>query len=238
MATINLLYRDSYAINEDIVIRIPTVREVLQDEDNYYGLVYSLTSMPIDRMVQLDDLGIDFTQISDYDLFLLFFSAIRAQDTHLIFGDLDLSKFALAESDDGSSFVLVDTENDIVIDRRVQLQIAATLRRIHHLEKNRRRPGNKEAQDFMLQVEREKMKRQKKRSTFSNLESLIIALVNTEQFCYRYDDVLDLTIYQFNESVRQIVHKVEYDNRMRGVYAGTISAKDLSQDDLNWLVHK
>lgn len=238
MATINLLYRDSYAINEDIIIRIPTVREVLQDEDNYYGLVYSLTSMPIDRMVQLDDLGIDFTQISDYDLFLLFFSAIRTQDTHLIFGDLDLSKFALAESDDGSSFVLVDTENDIVIDRRVQLQIAATLRRIHHLEKNRRRPGNKEAQDFMLQVEREKMKRQKKRSTFSNLESLIIALVNTEQFCYRYDDVLDLTIYQFNESVRQIVHKVEYDNRMRGVYAGTISAKDLSQDDLNWLVHK
>ena len=151
---------------------------------------------------------------------------------------MDLSKFALAESDDGSSIVLVDAENDIVIDRRVQLQIAATLRRIHHLEKNRRRPGNKEAQDFMLQVEREKMKRQKKRSSFSNLESLIIALVNTEQFCYRYDDVLDLTIYQFNESVRQIVHKVEYDNRMRGVYAGTISAKDLSQDDLNWLVHK
>lgn len=238
MATINLLYRDSYAINEDIVIRIPTVREVLQDEDNYYGLVYSLTSMPIDRMVQLDDLGIDFTQISDYDLFLLFFSAIRTQDTHLIFGDLDLSKFALAESDDGGSFVLVDTENDVVIDRRVQLQIAAALRRIHHLEKNRRRPGNKEAQDFMLQVEREKIRRQKKRSTFSNLESLIVALVNTEQFCYRYDDVLDLTIYQFNESVRQIVHKVEYDNRMRGVYAGTISAKDLSQDDLNWLVHK
>ena len=238
MATINLLYRDSYAINEDVVIRIPTVREVLQDEDNYYGLVYSLTSMPIDRMVQLDDLGIDFTQISDYDLFLLFFSAIRTQDTHLIFGDLDLSKFALAESDDGGSFVLVDTENDIVIDRRVQLQIAATLRRIHHLEKNRRRPGNKEAQDFMLQVEREKMKRQKKRSTFSNLESLIVALVNTEQFCYRCEDGLDLTIYQFNESVRQIVHKVEYDNKMRGVYAGTISAKDLNQDDLNWLIHK
>ena len=73
MATINLLYKDNYTINEDIVICIPTVREVLQDEDNYYGLVYSLTSMPIDRMVQLDDLGIDFTQISDYDLFLLFF---------------------------------------------------------------------------------------------------------------------------------------------------------------------
>ena len=238
METINLLYKNSYSINEDISIRIPTVGEVLEDEDNYYSLVYTLTAMPIDKMVQLDDLGIDFTQINDYDLFLLFFTAMREQDAHLIFGDLDLKKFAFAESEDGSSFVLVDAGNDIVIDRRVQGQIAATLRKIHHLEKNRRKPGNKEAQDFMLKVEREKLARQRKRSSFSNLESLIIALVNTEQFCYRYDDVLDLTIYQFSESVRQIVHKVEYDNRMRGVYSGTISAKDLSQDDLNWLVHK
>jgi hypothetical protein len=25
---------------------------------------------------------------------------------------------------------------------------------------------------------------------------------------------------------------------MHGIYAGTVSAKDLSQDDLNWLTHK
>lgn len=238
MSTINLLYKDRYAINDDIVIRIPTVREVLEDEDTYYSLVYTLTSMPIDRMVQLDDLGIDFTTINDYELFLLFFAVIKEQDTSLIFGDLDLSRFKLAASEDGESLVLLDSEHDIVIDRRVQGQIAATLRKIHHLEKNRRKPANNEAKEFLLQVEREKLERHPRRSTFSNLESLIIALVNTEQFCYRYDNVLDLTIYQFSESVRQIVHKVDYDNRMRGVYAGTISAKELSQDDLNWLVHK
>ncbi len=237
MATLNLLYKDSYAINDDISIRIPTVKEVLEAEDNYYGLVYTLTAMPIDRMVQLDDLGIDFTQISAYELFLLFFQAIREFDTSLIFGSLDLKKFELASGEDESSLVLVDAENDIVIDQRVYMQIAAALRKIHHLEKNRRKPANKEAKDFMLQVERDKLKRQK-RSNFSHLESLIIALVNTEQFCYRYDNVLDLTIYQFNESVRQVVRKVDYEHKMAGVYAGTISAKDLSQEDLNWLTHK
>lgn len=237
MATLNLLYKDSYAINDDISIRIPTVKEVLEAEDNYYGLVYALTAMPIDRMVQLDDLGIDFTQISAYELFLLFFPAIREFDTSLIFGGLDLKKFELASGEDESSLVFVDAENDIVIDQRVYAQITATLRKIHHLEKNRRKPANKEAKDFMLQVERDKLKRQK-RSTFSHLESLIVALVNTEQFCYRYDNVLDLTIYQFNESVRQVVRKVDYEHKMAGVYAGTISAKDLSQEDLNWLIHK
>lgn len=238
MPTLNLLYKDKYCINDSIAIRIPTVREVLEAEDTYYSLVYTLTSMPIDRMVQLDDLGIDFTQINDYELFLLFFSAFRDQDVSLIFGDLDLTKFNLAASEDGESIVLLDSEHDIVIDRRIQSQIASTLRKIHHLEKNRRKPANKEAKEFMLQVEREKLQRQSKRPSFSYLESLIIALVNTEQFCYRYDNVLDLTIYQFNESVRQIIHKVDYDNKMRGVYAGTVSAKDLSQDDLNWLIHK
>lgn len=238
MPTLNLLYKDKYCINDSIAIRIPTVREVLEAEDTYYSLVYTLTSMPIDRMVQLDDLGIDFTQINDYELFLLFFSAFRDQDVSLIFGDLDLTKFNLAASEDGESIVLLDSEHDIVIDRRIQSQIASILRKIHHLEKNRRKPANKEAKEFMLQVEREKLQRQSKRPSFSYLESLIVALVNTEQFCYRYDNVLDLTIYQFNESVRQIIHKVDYDNKMRGVYAGTVSAKDLSQDDLNWLIHK
>ena len=63
-------------------------------------------------------------------------------------------------------------------------------------------------------------------------------MVNTEQYKYGYESTRDLSIYQFNESVRQIIKKVDYDNRMYGVYSGTVSAKDLSQDDLNWLTHK
>ena len=72
----------------------------------------------------------------------------------------------------------------------------------------------------------------------SQLESLIIAMVSTEQFKYNFEEVKKLTIYQFNESVRQIIKKVEYDNRMHGIYSGTINAKDLNKDDLNWLTHK
>lgn len=71
----------------------------------------------------------------------------------------------------------------------------------------------------------------------SQLETLIVALVNTEQFSYDYESVKKMTIYQFNESVQQIVKKIEFDNRMHGVYSGTVSAKDLSEKDLNWMVH-
>ena len=82
------------------------------------------------------------------------------------------------------------------------------------------------------------MRRRKNRSTRSQLEDLIVALVNTEQFHYGFEGTRELSIYQFNESVRQVIKKIDYDNKMRGVYAGTVSAKDLSQDDFNWLSHK
>ncbi len=82
------------------------------------------------------------------------------------------------------------------------------------------------------------MKRRQNRVEDSQIEELIVALVNTEQFHYNFDTVRNLTIYQFNESVQQVIKKIDFDNKMHGIYAGTISAKDMSQDELNWLTHK
>lgn len=239
MSTLNLLYQREYKINDKIAVAIPSVGEILDfGEDAYYGMVSILTAMPIDMMVQLDEAGIDFTQINDYELFIMMFGGLKKQDTSLIFGDLDLSKFKLAINEQNGNVILVDDENDITIDRAIQGNIASVLRKIHHLEKNRRKPGNDDAREFMLKRARDKLKRRKGRKTDSQLESLIIAMVNTEQFKYGFEGTRELSIYQFNESVRQIIKKVDYDNRMYGVYSGTINAKDLSQDELNWLTHK
>lgn len=238
MPALNLLYHKRYAINDSISIVIPTVGEIIDHEDAYYNLVSVLTAMPIDLLVQLDDAGIDFTSINEYELFLLMFPGFKSQDTSLIFGDLDLSKFKMAVNEQNGNIVLLDEEHDIKIDRAIHGQIAEVLRRIHHLEKNRRKPANDEAKQFMLKRARDKMKRRMNRKEDSQLESLIVAMVNTEQYKYDFEGTRELSIYQFNESVRQIIKKVDYDNRMYGVYTGTINAKELSQDDLNWLTHK
>lgn len=89
----------------------------------------------------------------------------------------------------------------------------------------------------MLKRAREKQRRERNKKQDSQLEKLIVALVNSEQFKYGFEDVKNLSIYQFNESVRQIIKKTDYNNRMYGIYSGTIDPKNLKQDDLNWLVH-
>ncbi len=238
MSISNLLYKREYPINDAITIRIPTVGEILDAEEEYYTMVSMLTAMPIDMMVQLDDIGVDFTTINDYELFLLLFGGLKERDTSLIFGGLELGNFQMAVNAQNGMVVLRDGKTGTVIDRAIHGQIAAVLRRIHHLEKNRRKPANKEALEYMLLRERQKARKRSKRTEESQLEELIVALVNTEQFYYGFEGTRELTIYQFNESVRQIIKKIDYDNRMHGVYSGTINAKELSQNELTWLGHR
>lgn len=238
MAIKNLLYKSEVKINDDIKVMIPTVGEVLEHEEEYYNLVYMLTASPADMMVQLDDMGIDFTTIDEYQLFLSTFIAMKDADTSLIFGDLDISKFQLSINPVNNMVVLRDNKNQIMIDRGIQVLIADAIRSIHHLKRNTRKPANAAARKYMIQRAREKLRRRKGQSEDSQLEELIVALVNTEQFPYTFETVKELTIYQFNECVQQVVKKIDFDNRMRGIYAGTVSAKDMSQSDLNWLTHK
>lgn len=238
MATLNLLYKKECAINEFIKVRIPTVGEILDCEDEYYEMISMITAMPIDMMVQLSEIGVDFTEINEWDLFLLFFNALKKRDTSLLFGDLDLNEFKIALNCQNKTTFITNKKTGAKIDRAIHGQIANTLRKIHHLEKNIRKPANGDAKEYMIRRAKEKMIRQKKRMTDSQLESLIVALVNTEQFHYGFEGTRELSIYQFNESVRQVIKKIDYDNKMHGIYSGTVSAKDLSQDDLNWLSHK
>lgn len=232
------LYSRSYPINDAISIVIPTVGQIIENESAYYGLITAVTATPADFMVQLDDIGIDFAKISSFDLFLLLFREIKQSDTSLVFGDLDLSKFETAVNQKNGNVVLLDQENHIVIDRAVHDQICRVIRKINHLEKNDRKPANEEAKKYMIERARIKQRRAARRPYKSQLEDLIIAMVNTEQYKYGYEGTLDLTIYQFNASVYQIVKKINYDNTMIGCYAGTVNSKELSQDQLNWLTSK
>lgn len=232
------LYSRSYPVNDSISIVIPTVGQIIDDESAYYGLITAITATPADFMVQLDDAGIDFATINEFELFLLIFSELKTKDTSLVFGYLDLSKFETAIDQKNGNIVLIDQENNIVIDRAIHDQICRVIRKINHLEKNDRKPANEEAKKYMIERARIKQRRAARRPYKSQLEDLIVALVNTEQYKYGYEETLDLTIYQFNASVYQIVKKINYDNTMIGCYAGTINAKELSQDQLNWLTSK
>lgn len=231
----NLLYLSSIPINDAISVNVPTVGYMYDHEDEYYTTVFSIIATPYEMMVQLDDAGIDFAAINEFDLFLYMFPNLKQMDTSAVFGDLDLSKFVTAVNEQNGEYVLVDPETGVKIDRVIHSEICRCLRKLLNMPRNDKRPGNDEARRYMLERARLKQKRMARKKRESQLEAYIVALVNTEQFPYNYTTVRDLTIYQFYASLMQISHKISFDNLMIGYYAGTIKADSLKSKDKTWI---
>ena len=234
----SLLYSKYIDITDKIKIYIPSVGEVFDNEDEYFRLVALATATPFEMMVQLEDMGIDFTTISEFELFCLLFSEIQKSDTHLLFGNFDLSNFKFAVNETNGHIMLKDETQGISIDKAIHSKIGRALREINFFEKSNKKPANEEAKKFLLERMRTKQQRAQRKIKKSQLEDLIVAMVNTKEYHYNFDSTRELSIFQFNASVRQVIKKINYDNTMIGCYAGTVNAKDLNPDQLNWLTNK
>lgn len=238
----SLLYKSNININDKLLIHIPTVKEIIDNEDNYNSLISLITATPYSMMVQLDDIGVDFTTITEYELFCNLFEQLKQNDTHLIFGDLDLSKFILAQNNDNGNIILYDPINDITIDKAIYEQICKILCEVLHIERINKKPANEEAKKFMIDRARKKqlrtLKKLKNKQFNSQLEDLIVSLVNTEQYPYNYESTLGLSIYQFYASFYQIVKKIKFDDLMIGYYAGTLKMDEINPKELSWISEK
>ena len=237
----SLLNRTSIPITNELTIRIPTVGEILDKESEYFSLVSIMTSTPFQYMVQLDDLGVDYTKITDFEMFRLLFPLYVQQDTSIIFGDLDLKDIAAYHDNSTDLDVLYSPASDIKIDEFVYFNMAKAMRQVNCIKYERKKPKGENTKKYLLEKERRHLKnleRMKKYKEFeqSEFEKLIIALVNNEKFKYNYESIKTLSIYNFYQSFQQIQHEINFNNVMRGVYAGTIDTSKLQDRScLSWI---
>ena len=65
---------------------------------------------------------------------------------------------------------------------------------------------------------------------------MVVALVNRPEFKYNYEQVMDMSIYKFNQSFKQIETSITFDKTMIGVYAGTVdTSKMADKSSLSWI---
>lgn len=87
-----------------------------------------------------------------------------------------------------------------------------------------------------MEQERRKQKRKANKPYEPYLEKLVIALCNSPEFKYNYEETMELSIYKFNQSFKQIQTRVTFDNTMIGVYAGTVDTSKMTDKScLSWL---
>ena len=94
---------------------------------------------------------------------------------------------------------------------------------------------NKINNDLIKKAKR-RMKRNANKPYDPYLEKLVVALVNRPEFKYNYEEVMDMSIYRFTQSFKQIKTSITFDNTMVGVYAGTVNTTKLADKScLSWI---
>ena len=64
---------------------------------------------------------------------------------------------------------------------------------------------------------------------------MVSAMVNYPGFKYGYDNVWDLTMFQFMDAVQRSRLIDSTNHLLNGIYAGTIDAKKINSDKYNWM---
>ena len=243
------IYRgEDYVINDKIKIHIPTLGEICDyGEDEYFGLIHQITATPSDMMWQLDEMGIDFTQIDNFTLFsqLTCFKTDGMEEkdfqmnknrTNILLGDLDLFEFKLMQDITNNEPCLYNKKTDNKIDGYTYKIICDCLRKIHFLEEHIEIPANESTRIVIIEDAKERYMMSKDKKHNSYLVNLISAMINSPGFKYNHSQVWDMKINAFMDSVKRISKIQNANLLLQSGYSGFgINLKEVSDKQINWL---
>ena len=286
------IYRgEDFVVSKHIVLHQPTLNEICDyGERDYYSMIYNFTATPQSLKVQLWDMGIDYTEITPYQLFYqLLYKMYSQEKTSIIFGDLDFSKFQLMQRKDDESILLyqevlvgdiynleyefvyhfsnlldasrfVGCEVDelieelsksnryndfifdnvqfesVIIDEYTYNMIVDYICKSHFIERDLKRPANNSTKMVLIEDARDEIERNKNKEYHSQLKNLISSMINSEGFKYNHDQVWDMKINAFMDSVKRIGKIKNADLLLQSGYSGFgVNLKEIDNKQLDWL---
>lgn len=232
---LQLYFGDDYIINDKIKIHQPTIGEVVKyGEASYFSTVHTITAIPSDMKSQLwDNMNLDWTEVQDFELFMMLSQTLTPDRTSLLFGDLDFSKLRPFRNNQNGNIVLADKEAGVIIDEMIYLRIVSYLRKLHNIKPKVEKAANKITKRILIDEDRNKILYSKDKPFKSYLLPLI-STVKVKQG-YTKDYVKNMGFYEFMDDVNrmQVIHNA--DHLLSAAYAGTIDMKKINKAELNWM---
>ena len=259
---LKMYYGYPYWVTDKIEILQPKLGDIIEFGDiKFYSIVSTLCANTTSLRLQLWDMKprIDWTKISDYELFIMLIRGLTPKETHLIFGDLNLSWFKpfIKEEENGEQRIVlvniprdengkelsIDVEKAIIIDELVYTKIADYLRHMFDIHpKEERNVKGKTTKEWIIEEERmnieaEKIRNKGKESKKKSfLFPLISSMLNHPGFKYKKDELKEVGIVEFMDSVKRLQTYESVTALMSGMYSGMLDTSKLNlKEELNWM---
>ena len=184
----------------------------------------------------LDDMGINFMEISEWELFRSIAIGLAKEQTELVFGELDFSKFKqmMRTENEKSDIVLYNQETGQIIDEAMYQAFIPFVRETIGFEHSGKKAGNEYTRRALIEDDRKTRRRNAKKPYESILFNGIISLVNTEECKYDYKSIFDLTLYQFTKSFTQVQGKKSACALLQGSMSGFCDTSKIPKMDFQW----
>lgn len=237
MERLKIYFGEDYKISPHITIRQPTIGDIIEmGEKNYYNMISTLTAIPSDMISELWDQGIDWETISDFELFISLKNALIPDKTKILFGDFDFTKLEQGINQENKELVLHNFATGATIDKRIYLLIVSYVRKMHGIVPKIKHAYNKTTKNALIEIDREDKKILATQPTESKLFPLISSMLNTSGFKYKKQELKNVHLVEFFDSVKR-TQAIELSKMLYiGIYSGSIDTKKTNiKKELDWL---
>lgn len=260
-------------LSETLTFKHPTIQEIididkehfgLYSEDIYYSFVDIFLTDPYNYMVYLDDRGIDYEQVTGFDVFCMLFDEYNknysnllmelenknlSNDYKLLFENhiyfqsfkffFGIESFFLASDSETGKNILAYENNKFLMNEYIFNFVSEFVRKINGIpDVEKINPEDEWSKKILIEDERERIKKKLKNKdetkNMNRLGNLISAITWASNGCINPFNRNNLHIYDLVDGISRTDKLLNYQNTMNGLYSGCIEGKKINFNSIHW----
>ena len=227
-----------------IILSMPTIGDILSiGEDRFYKslspFLYNSTSI---RVFLWDKFNMDWNKVKDIEVFGIMNQILKDEDkepANIIFKNMSFNDFVIKEAkrhteDEEYEIVLYSPSQQIILYEEDYMHIAEYIREMLNCHPKVEKAKGRTAKSWIIQEDKMNMLN-KDEDKHSNLLSLISACVNHPGFKYKLQELREVGLYQFMDSVKRLQIYESSRALLNGLYCGFSDLSKINKNEFNFM---
>ena len=226
----------------EITILSPSIGDVIAlGESKFYSAINLFVANTTSYRLFLWDLQLDWNEVSVFELFCMIYKNIDPDASKLLFGDLDFSLFEpkiLNVDETTKKLILANAEQNVEIDEDVYQQIHQYLQLMFNMHPEELLTTEDRMKKWWISKDRREQERKAKKKESEkqySIQPVISALVNHPGFKYKLQELREVGVAEFYDSVQRLQIYEQSNALLHGIMGGFVSGKDIKPEQYNFM---
>lgn len=222
-----------------VVVKIPTIGQIIDiGQDRFFQtLNLFITNTTVYRSF-LWKLGQDWNEVSDFDLWKILYKNADDDVLNLLFEGIDFKQLDYYEQhkDEETRVLLYDPTNEVEINEEVYQNIHQYLQEVFNMHPEEEFTKDKTLKTWWIQKdEREASRKKDNDSNQKSLKTLISACINHPGFKYKLEELENVNVCVFYDSVKRLQIYESSTAVLKGLYSGMVDGSKIKPTEYDFM---